>query len=268
MSQPSSSSPLSPNPTQTIDLLLEHYLSLLDEYTALRNTLHVLQANIFQNLARANFSADRGIRYYGQDYYDERMQASRRVTISTCSKGEAEVDGGEGGKAEGERKGYVTTSGPVFTVGLHQSPSPEQDGKQKPESEPWVDDSGATRPLGEAERPVCKPDPAEDASANNTDEKDQPSAGDKQQKPERNDPLRWFGILTPLPLRQAQGQAINAVEEIIPRLATLSAEMAGIELEVRRARKKRAKAEKAEEKKTMSAGTGLDDKTAQVDVTA
>jgi hypothetical protein len=43
------------------------------------------------------------------------------------------------------------------------------------------------------------------------------------------------------------------VDELIPRLATVSAEMAGVELAVRRARKRRGKLEKAAER---AAGEG------------
>ena len=52
----------------TIDALLERYLSLLDEYTTLRAQLARLQTSMFQHLARANFSAERGLRY-GPDFY-------------------------------------------------------------------------------------------------------------------------------------------------------------------------------------------------------
>lgn len=68
------------DPIPDIDGLLEHYLVLLDEYTALRAELSRLQATTFQNLARANFAAERGVRF-GQDHYDARMQAGRRVEL-------------------------------------------------------------------------------------------------------------------------------------------------------------------------------------------
>ncbi|KAK0711657.1 hypothetical protein B0H67DRAFT_441996, partial [Lasiosphaeris hirsuta] len=137
-----------------IDSLLQRYLTLLDEYTRLRAALNTVQSGIYHDLARANFSAERGIRY-GQDYYDDRMQAIRRVAVAAPS------------------------------------------GKEEPPK--------------------------------------------YQQKPPP-DPLRWFGILTPMPLRHAQTQAARAVEELLPQLATVSAAMAAVELAVRRARKKRAKA--------------------------
>ncbi|KAM3561408.1 hypothetical protein ARSEF4850_003234 [Beauveria asiatica] len=58
----------------------------------------------------------------------------------------------------------------------------------------------------------------------------------------RNDPIRWFGVLVPQALRDAQRHARRAVQDVIPRLASVEAEMAHVEVEVRRARKRRAKA--------------------------
>lgn len=60
------------------------------------------------------------------------------------------------------------------------------------------------------------------------------------------DPVRMFGILTPQALRLAQGGAIKMVEEVIPKLASIDAEMKEVEIKIRRARKQRVKAEAAE----------------------
>lgn len=65
---------------EQIDSLLQRYLLLLDEYTRLRTQLSSLQASVFRDIARANFSAERGLRY-GQDQYDERMQALRTAKV-------------------------------------------------------------------------------------------------------------------------------------------------------------------------------------------
>ena len=46
-----------------IDTLLERYLGLIDEYSQLREDLSRLQRGMFQDIARANFSAERGVRY-------------------------------------------------------------------------------------------------------------------------------------------------------------------------------------------------------------
>lgn len=69
-----------------IDGLLERYLQLLHEYTALRAELNGLQTAMYQNIARANFSAERGMRF-GPDFYDDRMQAERGVGIRPDDRG-------------------------------------------------------------------------------------------------------------------------------------------------------------------------------------
>lgn len=178
----------------TIDALLERYLALLDEYTTLRARLGQLQTGMFQHLARANFSAERGMRY-GPDFYDERMQALRQVSIS--------IEGGL----------------PIFTVS-HSSRA-RGDGDD--------DDPSRQDPAPDPPRPA----EGEEAAAAEGE------AGPKKQN--ARDPLRWFGVLTPLSLRQTQACAAEAVDEVVPRLASLSAEMQDLEIQVRRARKKRAK---------------------------
>jgi hypothetical protein len=52
-----------------------------------------------------------------------------------------------------------------------------------------------------------------------------------------------FGILTPQALRIAQGRAVKMVEDIIPQLVSVNAEMKEVEIQIRRARKHKAKAE-------------------------
>lgn len=168
----------------TIDALLERYLVLLDEYTTLRAELSRLQASAFQHLARANFSAERGVRY-GADFFDERMQAVRTVAI------------------EGP-------AGSTFRVVKAVDEAP---------AEP------------EAQREAA----GEQVSTEKKKKTPKPGA----------DPLRWFGVLTPSALRQTQACAVEAVEGVVSRLVTVDAEMRSLEIEVRRARKKRAKAEAA-----------------------
>jgi coiled-coil domain-containing protein 115 len=179
--------------SEHVDKLLERYLGLLDEYTRLRESLSSLQSGMFQSLARANFSAERGIRY-GQDYYDDRMQASRTVSIISSP------DNGEGG-----------------TINFEVIPK--------------------------------NSDPEPVAASNERDEGEEQKAKEKTKNAaaRSRDPLRWYGILAPIPLRQAQSQAVQVVESIVPRLVSVNTEMMEVEIEVRRARKKRAKAQLATE---------------------
>jgi hypothetical protein len=78
------------------------------------------------------------------------------------------------------------------------------------------------------------------------EEEDKPK-GDAEEKGRRpKDPIRMFGILTPQALRLAQGGAIRMVEEIVPELVSVDAEMKEVEIKIRRARKQRTKAEALE----------------------
>ncbi|KAK8041971.1 hypothetical protein PG993_006494 [Apiospora rasikravindrae] len=204
-----------------IDHLLEQYLHLLHEYTSLRAELNKLQAGIYQNLARANFAAERGMRY-GQDQYDDRMQASRRVVALPSSSSSArptfEVVKVEGSDTAAAAEASVSKSDEAVASEV-QGTIREEEGDKKEEEE--VKDSLAKETKPKSSEPKAK---------------------------KTIDPLRWFGLITPMPLRQAQAQSFQAVEDIVPKLVSINAEMAEVEIEVRRARKKRAKAEAAARK--------------------
>lgn len=57
-------------------------------------------------------------------------------------------------------------------------------------------------------------------------------------QPQGTDPLRWFGILVPPPLKACQKEFEGAVRNVLPHLANVTNEMKEIEIEVRRTRKK------------------------------
>ncbi|WYZ40490.1 hypothetical protein EsH8_IV_000831 [Colletotrichum jinshuiense] len=217
--------------TDHIDSLLERYLVLLDEYTVLRERLSKTQAGMYQNIARANFSAERGVRY-GPDYYDERMQASRILSVSADDRGV-----------------------PHFELVKHANAVTELEAEsvEAPKNE------GAPNDIDEA--PGAAADTATSAADGKAEEK-------KKEKKKSNDPLRWFGILAPPPLRQAQTLSVQAVQDIIPRLVSVDAEMMDVEIEVRRARKKRAKAEAAQKKNEAEDGAETEQHESQVPMTA
>lgn len=215
-----------------IDALLERYLSLLDEYTRLRTRLSTLQSDVFHGIARANFAAERGLRY-GRDQYDDRMQASRLLSITR---------GGEGSEGGEDAEGHVE-----YTVALKASE--QQRGKEKKSGE-------------EGDNATSTGDDETDA-----DTHEQPREENKKAA-KSNDPLRWFGLLTPMPLRHAQARSIETIEQVIPRIASVSAEMFNLEIEVRRARKKRAKAEAAERKEKHARAGGETDTVGGENITA
>ncbi|RYO97251.1 hypothetical protein DL764_007351 [Monosporascus ibericus] len=223
------------NTDAAIDALLERYLHLLHEYTALREQLNALQAGMYRDIARANFAAERGMRY-GPDHYDERMRASRRVAITTATAAAADDDANA-----------PTTSFETITWEEEEEPDappptppPASSAGLPPETIAGASssDGGASSASGVKDDGAGA---AEDAAKSHHLE--------KKKEMRRRDPVRWFGLLTPMALRQAQAQSIRAVEQVIPRLVSVNAEMARVEIEVRRARKKRAKAEIAASRK-------------------
>ncbi|EXF78692.1 hypothetical protein CFIO01_03349 [Colletotrichum fioriniae PJ7] len=215
--------------TNHIDSLLERYLVLLDEYTALREHLSGTQAGMYQNIARANFSAERGVRY-GPDYYDERMRASRTLELAVDDRGVPRfevVKVVEGGDAVTELKRESTEAA---AAAKNDDDDVDEASGTEPEAATSVD--------GQQTEKEAKEEEEEET------EKEKEKAKQKTKK-KSNDPLRWFGILAPMPLRQAQTLSVQVVQETIPRLVSVDAEMKDIEIEVRRARKRRAKAEAA-----------------------
>ncbi|KAL7812470.1 hypothetical protein V8C44DRAFT_329557 [Trichoderma aethiopicum] len=194
-----------------IDSLLERYLSLLDEYTRLRQDLSKLQSGVYQNIARANFTAERGMRY-GRDHYDERMRATRVLRIDD--------EDGQGV--------------PRFTI---RNLMDRAQGDERSQSDPEGGDADTTQSSNPEDTPEMDQKPENENQDGTEQEKEKP----KMKKTSR-DPLRWYGLLAPLPLRTAQTLSVQTVEQVIPRLVTVNAEMEHVEIEIRRARKKRAKA--------------------------
>jgi hypothetical protein len=205
---------------QHIDSLLQRYLSLIDEYSRLREELTKLQTGVYQNIARANFTGERGMRY-GQDHYDERMRALRVLNIELTEDNvpnfavknvEPPVDGAAGG-----------------------------DDKTQEEAEKRNDSSKEEETEKEAKADVTS---AQENSADSTEEQqnNQAEKDKKKAKKPNHNPLHWFGLLAPQPLRAAQTLSIQAVEDAIPKLVSVNAEMEHVEIEIRRAKKKRAKA--------------------------
>ncbi|KAI9799325.1 MAG: hypothetical protein M1825_004818 [Sarcosagium campestre] len=70
---------------ESIDGLLKEYLKLLDEYQSERQQLTASLSAGYLSLAQANFSPASRIRY-GQDFYDDRMQASQRILLRDRGK--------------------------------------------------------------------------------------------------------------------------------------------------------------------------------------
>ena len=100
-----------------IDILIQRYLLLSDQYNTLRSQLNTTQSSFYQHLSRANLAPDRGIASYGADRYDERMQASRLCRI----KG-----------AEDESRGNISLPGPSWNIEIEEQQEEKKAGAKDP----------------------------------------------------------------------------------------------------------------------------------------
>lgn len=193
--------------TARLDGLLEQYLELLDQYTTLREELSKTFSSGFFSLAQAQRASTLGAgRRYGEECYDERMKAQRKVSWSPGSAGgrlkctitkDKEVTTS---RKEEEHAKQKSMNSAVENKQLHKDESTEQQDKVKKGGS----DSQNTPPK------VARP----------------------KQDPAKRDPLTWFGVLVPPALRQTQAQFVKATEEQIPELIVVNSRLKMIEREV------------------------------------
>ncbi|KAL6713577.1 hypothetical protein ACLMJK_009042 [Lecanora helva] len=195
----------------SIDDLLERYLILLDQYQTHRESLHRQLSNGYLAISRANFSNPNRLPY-GRDFYDNRMQASiewyeviAQSTWFFYSKMLRPVCGSS-----------IKEHHPLFQL-------------QRSIPQISSDISGTN-----------EQNSSQSETKDATDSKTQYS--DQKVTDNSRDPLRWFGVLIPQALRDAQCSFTSGVESHVPALASITKEMKGLEIEIRRARKKAKKA--------------------------
>ncbi|KAK0367136.1 hypothetical protein LTR91_008667 [Friedmanniomyces endolithicus] len=201
-----------------LDELWARYLGSLDQYQKAQSDIKKLLAAGYFSLTQANFKSSNR-RSYGQDYYDERMKASRRCNIF--------------GKDEGRH----STEFVVLHTGESAQPARFED--KKAATEPNQQPSPPSTPVA---------DSLDDSPA---EQQEDPKTQDEKQGPHwgptvaSRDPLKWFGILVPRELRSAQTSFCSAVDGPIAAAANAARGMREIEAEIRKVRKAVKKAEKA-----------------------
>jgi hypothetical protein len=228
---------------ERLDSLLETYLELLDEYTTLRAQLSKQFSDGFFSLARANhISPTLGSgRRYGEEGYDERMKAQRRIVYSTRdSKRDENWNETEDWKAGTPVRSQSleplvskadTSLGYRMSIQKTEAPPDPQETSSADET-----DSNKQR-IADAVSPNDEPTSSRFANALPTTAKpSSPSSTKIKPAPSNRDPLSWYGILIPPLLRQAQASFISAVESSIPQLLNTSASMHDLEARVTKLR--------------------------------
>lgn len=197
-----------------LDDLLASYLELLDTYTRQRDDLSAHLSSGFFRLAQAQRSSmlPPGQRY-GKEMYDERMKAGRRARLQRGTDAGAERE-----RARLELHQYTEVEAAKPSPQTEKTPAPASPTETLKESRKSAKSS--------PDLPASEQPPPETATSTN------PKANTRKTK----DPLHWFGILTPQPLRACQSSFVSALGTV-PTLINISRAMAELEAEIERVRK-------------------------------
>ncbi|KAJ5780958.1 hypothetical protein N7457_006118 [Penicillium paradoxum] len=216
---------------QCLDTLLEQYLHLLDEQQKLQSGLAERLSSGFIALAQANFSSPPG-RRYGPDYYDERMKATRNISIQSEERVEELTTDLQ------ETEHITAFAGSGYTFSTLHTPS------HKPEE---VDGNNTTKTSGQVQSvppggleettettETTETPPAEAPSSENPESSRIKIAPLKEPKPRSKssrsaDPIHWYGILVPPSLRRAQDSFAHAIDNQVPDLASTTSRMRALE---------------------------------------
>ncbi|KAF3390196.1 hypothetical protein F1880_008961 [Penicillium rolfsii] len=211
---------------QSLDALLEQYLHLLDRQQKLQSGLAKQLSSGFLSLAHANYTCPPG-RRYGADYYDERMKATRKISIHAGS----EVDDSEETpeKQDGADRWHPDQNEYKFNVEkVDNHPAEAKTGDKDVQDEPSTEASQTDASTNDTVTPTSETN--EPANQDATGER----PATEQTKSVRkkfysDDPIHWYGILVPPSLRAAQKSFTEAIQSSVPDLAGAIVEMRALE---------------------------------------
>jgi hypothetical protein len=204
---------------ELLDYSLERYLLLLHQHQKLQADLAKKLSSGFFSLAHANYTCPPG-RRYGADYYDERMKAIRRMAIRSppCAEEEKIMDGAEDDpQGECPPDEYRQIFAIDETTNNQQVEEPETS-EDKEEADSEVDNTHQVNPSATSDRDSAT------------------SESSSKERSRFSDPIHWYGILVSPSLRSAQKSFTEAVEQHLPKLASVVVEMQTVEREIERLR--------------------------------
>ncbi|KAI5235423.1 hypothetical protein E4T43_09284 [Aureobasidium subglaciale] len=204
-----------------LEKLWERHLTLLDTYHQAQQQIARHFSSGFFDLAQATFKSTTRVRY-GQEYYDDRMQATRRFDVSSDDQGALCLT------LKGKNASPLATKH-ADTSPMHDKH--ETDQGPVPEQQP----TPPSTPLGSSEGTPSDEQTHKDKTA---DEKE------KTQQKKPRDPLHWYGILVPPSLRSSQKAFVSALESPVIDAASSAQALRHVALEIRKLRKDIKKAEK------------------------
>ncbi|KAJ5768069.1 hypothetical protein N7533_000652 [Penicillium manginii] len=221
---------------QSLDVLLEQYLHLLDRQQKLQYGLAKELSSGFLALAHANYTCPPG-RRYGADYYDERMKAIRKISIRTEPDEHVTKE-----KENSENPTQLQTQAPEtqYSFALNRIPQRTSVSESQETTETEGNTLSTTEHL-QTETPAPSND-GEDAKESSSEENsDDTKSSVKSNAPKKkfhsDDPIHWYGILVPASLRNAQRSFTEATQSQVPELAGVIVEMRSLEQRITKIRK-------------------------------
>lgn len=209
-----------------LDALWEKHLTLLDSYHQAQQDIARHFSSGFFDLAQATFKSTSRVRY-GQESYDDRMQATTRFNVSIDDQ-----------------------DVPCLVLELHDTTSPSTEDSngdsnkglsnrkadEKEEDTPGQQPTPPTTPPRESEKQLPEKQKQENESE---------TAYDKEAtKKKVRDPIHWYGILVPPSLRSSQKSFKSAIQNPVIEAANSAQALRHINMEIRKLRKDIKKAEK------------------------
>ncbi|KAJ5288534.1 hypothetical protein N7478_001564 [Penicillium angulare] len=208
---------------QSLDTLLEQYLYLLDRQQELQSGLSQQLASGFLSLAHANYTCPPG-RRYGADYYDDRMKATRKISVQTRpKKAHAETT-----KLEDKA---VCTQLKDNDYWLAMDYTPHSNTEQRRNS-----DSGSPEPrdsnIEDASQPLTSALDENEAPVHIIDGANTPRKETTTPRFQSDNPIHWYGILVPSSLRSAQNAFTDGIQGHVPQLAAITMKMRALEQQI------------------------------------
>ncbi|KAH0375850.1 hypothetical protein KCU92_g10038, partial [Aureobasidium melanogenum] len=205
-----------------LDALWEKHLTLLDSYHQAQQQIARHFSSGFFHLAQATFKSTTRVRY-GQEYYDDRMQATTRLDASVDDQ-----------------------DLPRLALKVNDTTSPSTKHSTNQSSDEKVDEKDEDTPAQQPTPPSTPPTESEEKlpdeqSHENTSEK----AHDKESTQKKvRDPIHWYGILVPPSLRSSQNSFKSAIQDTVVEAANSAQALRHVNMEIRKLRKDIKKAEK------------------------
>lgn len=199
-----------------LDALWEKHLTLLDSYHQAQQQIARHFSSGFFDLAQATFKSTTRVRY-GQEYYDDRMQATIRLEASVDNKDVSNL-----------------------ALKLNDTPSLSTKDSDKESTE-------------KSPRPGIESNKQEqEDKSDQEEEKDKPEEQKQEDKPDDKekthnkvrDPLHWYGILVPPSLRASQKSFSSAIHDPVINAANSAQALRRVDMDIRKLRKDIKKAEK------------------------